>query len=232
MSANVVTLAQLCGKPEFHPPARLERNTEAVVLKHLSGRIGASQFPVTTSDLTTLIERYAQELDLYADLSSYGDVEGATFFRKGAKPLVKIAAALSEARNENRLRSTLAHEFGHVWLHDSLFQVRSQDPLFVEPRQVMQVSKKDGFGMKGDLFEYQAWFVCGALLMPQTEVRRIVGDLAVVANCYSGIYVYSDLGAEVIASAARHFAVSSDLARIRLLRGKFITDKEPAPSLF
>ncbi|HZH98580.1 MAG TPA: ImmA/IrrE family metallo-endopeptidase [Fimbriimonadaceae bacterium] len=187
---------------------------------------------MSTSDLTTLLEEYVSELDLYADLSDYGDVEGATFFAKGGKPVVKISAALSEAPNENRLRSTLAHEFGHVFLHDPMFQRRAQQGSFEEESPVLQVSFRDGFSSSTDLFEHQAWCVCGALLMPIGELSRIVGGMAAAANHYSDIYLYSDLGLRIHAFVAKHFGVSKDLAGVRLLRAKVVTDQQPRPALF
>src|SRR4051812_7822660 len=92
-------------------------------------RSGGIVLPIPTDALTKLIERDAADLDLYADLSSAGsagsDVEGVTTFIRGEKPRVHIAAELSEQeRLVHRLRTTLTHEYGHVWLHNPLWQPR------------------------------------------------------------------------------------------------------------
>ena len=51
------------------------------------------------------------------DEGERGEVEGVTEFQVGKKPRVLINRQLSEGRNmENRLRTTLAHEYGHVHL--------------------------------------------------------------------------------------------------------------------
>lgn len=232
MVPEVVTLTDLLGEPDFVPAQRLERDVETLLLRHLAKR-GEVTYPVSTNDLTTLLEKHVDELDLYADLSGYGDVEGATIFQKNAKPKVRIDASLSETPNENRLRSTLAHEFGHVILHDPMFQRRAQQQSFEsEQREVLQVSFRDGFAAAGDLFEFQAWCVCGALLMPITELSRIVGGMAAAANHYAEIYLHSDLGCRIHEFTAKRFGVSRDLARVRLLRAKVVTDKPPSPSLF
>src|SRR6185312_12486302 len=90
----------------------------------LKGLHGDVRYPVGTEDLKTLIERDTEDLDVYADLSSYGaEVEGVTEFNPGRRPSVKIRSQLTEdSRYENRLRTTLTHEYGHVRFHGYLFE--------------------------------------------------------------------------------------------------------------
>ncbi len=97
------------------------------LLESPSASVRGNSYPVETEALKTLIERDAEDLDVYADLSAYGhDVEGVTEFRPGSKPAVKIAAELTEdSKRENRLRTTLTHEYGHVRFHSYLFE---EDP--------------------------------------------------------------------------------------------------------
>ena len=235
MPSSVITLATLLGKPEFHPTKRMEFKAEDAVLSHIRSRRSTDLFPVTTDDLTTLLERHVEELDIYADLSPYGSgVEGLTIFLPSRRPIVKVACALSESRNENRLRSTLAHEYGHVVLHDPLFQRKAQDSLFDARSEFLQVSYRDGYSAPsgGDLFEYQAWFMCGALLMPLTELELRVQQLAERESSYSAIWQHSELGQAAIAHVADAFSVSEILARIRLIKAGLITEEEPSPSLF
>lgn len=234
MAASVVTLTELLGKPEFQPTKRLEGQCERTIIGHVQGRRASDIFPVTTDDLTTLLEQHVEELNLYADVTRFGQgVEGLTLFQPSKKPIVMISAALAEAKSDHRLRSTLAHEFGHVLLHDPVFQRKSQESLFDANLEVRQVCYRDGFRTSGgDLYEYQAWLVCGALLMPLTELSRVVDEAATKADQYSDIYLGSDLGVQVVDLVARRFAVSPDLARIRLLRASLVTETEPSPSLF
>ncbi len=52
-------------------------------------------------------------------------MEGVTDFCPGEKPTVRIAHQLSEEpRRENRLRTTLTHEYGHVKFHAFLWAVQ------------------------------------------------------------------------------------------------------------
>src|SRR5208282_4225053 len=97
----------------------LDRECEDIITRFLKERHGKVEYPVTTEDLTLLIESDTNDFDPYADLSGYGsDVEGLTEFRPGGKPNVKIAERLSnDERRENRLRTTLTHEYGHVRFH-------------------------------------------------------------------------------------------------------------------
>lgn len=236
MGSEFVTLAKLCGKPDFWPHKRLIACAETLVCNHLRKRkAGQALFPITVDDLTTLIEDHVAHIDLYEDISSYGTgVEGLTEFAVGCKPTVLIAPELSESRNQNRLKSTLAHELGHVILHDPMFQSKNQEGLFDSKVVVRQVSYRDGdvTESQGDLFEFQAWFFCRALLMPATEVQRLLQDLRTSENCYSDIWAESDLGTLAIQKLATHFGVSTALAKIHLLKTGSIVKNQPGPSLF
>src|SRR5262245_24186579 len=85
--------------------------------------VGRRQRPVTTDALMVLIEERAADLDVYADLTAEGaDVEAVTDFTPGQRPRVRISSRLSErTKREHRLRTTLAHELGHVVLHDFIW---------------------------------------------------------------------------------------------------------------
>ena len=105
-----------------YDPEELDYECEAIITKFLREKYGHIKFPISTEDLTVFIEQHAGSLDVYADLSSYGaGVEGVTEFHIGKKPNVKISQTLSEdSHRENRLRTTLTHEFGHVHFHTCL----------------------------------------------------------------------------------------------------------------
>ena len=65
-------------RPHYEPK-ELDRECENIVGKFLTRKYGKAAFPLSTDDLTQVIEREAEDLDLYADLSKYGaDVEGVT----------------------------------------------------------------------------------------------------------------------------------------------------------
>jgi len=108
-------------RPHYEPK-EIDTLFEHIVVGFLKARHGQVEFPFTTEDLTVLIEQETADLDPYADLSGYGaGVEGVTEFWPGRKPSVKIAKELAESdRRENRYRTTLSHEYGHVRLHGYL----------------------------------------------------------------------------------------------------------------
>ena len=97
----------------YYDQYELDAQCEQTVEGFQKGRSGSAAYPLTTDDLTVMIERDVRELDLYAGLSGEGaGVEGVTEFRPREKPTVRIARYLSESpASENRLRSTLAHEY-------------------------------------------------------------------------------------------------------------------------
>ena len=121
-------------RPHYEPD-ELNKTCESLVSEFLQRRHGRVKYPVSTEDLTVLIESSAGDLDLYADLSGEeGEVEGVTDFFRSREPSVRIASRLStDPRMENRLRTTLTHELGHVKLHAFMFEVERSASLFSSP---------------------------------------------------------------------------------------------------
>ena len=167
-------------RPHYEPK-ELDRECENIIAGFLKERHGAAKYPVSTDDLTVLIERDTESLDQFADLSSYGcNVEGLTHFQSGRKPRVRISASLSGDENrQNRLRTTLAHEYGHVRFHAYLWDLEppGADLLKSNPNASMQICYRDNIldAAQTDWMEWQAGYVCGALLMPASKVRELAG---------------------------------------------------------
>ena len=113
----------------YYEGEELDQECEGIISAFLKQQHGAITYPISTNDLTILIERETATLDLFADLSAEGeDVEGMTeFFRRG-KPAIYIDAALSAPGRENRLRTTLTHELGHVKFHAFLWTFETPSP--------------------------------------------------------------------------------------------------------
>jgi hypothetical protein len=107
----------------YYDRAELDSECEQIVSGFLLNKYGAIRFPLSTDDLTVMIERDTSDLDLFADFTfDGGDVEGATDFFPHKKPAVKIARELSLDNSRYlRLRTTLAHEYGHVKFHNFLW---------------------------------------------------------------------------------------------------------------
>lgn len=226
----------LAQRPHYKPE-ELDQACETIISDFLRSLYNEVKFPIDTEDLKKLIERDADDLDCYADLSGYGtDVEGVTEFRLGKKPVVKISAALTEDnRRENRLRTTLTHEYGHVHFHAYLFEMnRGQRQLFSTAQEERVVCKRDTIldASQTDWMEWQAGYVCGAILMPVTQVRAIARDLFTERNDFGPIMEDSATGRELIARVTEAFRVSQDAARVRLLKLNYLGRKHGQQSIF
>lgn len=219
-------------RPHYQP-GELEQICEDAVSSFLRERHGAVKFPITTGDLTVLIERDAADLDGYCDLED--GIDGLTDFFPRRKPNVKISARLQQSYLENRLRTTLTHEYGHVILHGFLFALDdSLQKLFDgAPKQTRNTCHREHIhGGALDWMEWQAGFACGALLMPQTELVRIVKSFRAAHDIpYAEIGVDSEPGRQLVAHVMDAFHVSQDAARVRLEQRKAIL-RNPVPGLF
>ena len=224
-------------RPHYQPE-ELDRECENIITKFLKDKYGKAEFPVTTDDLTLLIERDTDDFDSYADLTVYGnDVEGVTEFQPGKKPIVRISENLSnDDRRENRLRTTLTHEFGHVHFHTYLWEVEppGADLLQQNPNANKQICKRDTMldAIQTDWMEWQAGHVCGAMLMPISRLRRIVGAYQEANNLFGVIGTSSEHGQALIASVQEAFQVSADAARVRLLKLNILGTASAGRSLF
>jgi hypothetical protein len=224
-------------RPHYRPE-ELDRECEQIISSFLKARHGDATYPVSTEDLTRLIERDTEDLDLYADLSVYGpDVEGLTEFQPGTKPRVKISARLAEdERRQNRLRTTLTHEYGHVRFHAYLWEIEPPGPdlLRHKPNANKQICKRDNIldAAQTDWMEWQAGYVCGALLMPASRVRLLAGQYLESHGLYGVVGRTASHGKALIEAVVRQFDVSADAARIRLMKLGILGESSAGPSLF
>lgn len=211
----------------YYDAEELDGECERLVAAFLRDVHGKVEYPIATDDLTKLIERHVADFDSYADLSHYGPgVEGVTEFTPNKKPTVRIAADLAgEAHRENRLRTTLTHEFGHVHFHTWLFDQRSGGSLFptsVSRGDDVQVCKRDTIvdAPQNDWMEWQAGHVCGAILVPKRRARDLAAE---VAKCVSPpalgqITMATPFAHALIDAIVDRFQVSAECARVRAQR--------------
>ena len=223
-------------RPHYEP-AELDLECEKIITEFMKVGYGGLILPIATDALTRLIEQDAQDLDLYADLSVEGpEVQGVTDFFSGKKPKVRIAKELSEDRSrENRL-TTLTHEYGHVKFHGFLWQMDTQSPQMF-PEFLSKSSpkcKRDAIlnAPYTDWMEWQAGYICGALLMPITYIRRTVTVFFEENNLLGPLKETSAEASDLKAVIAETFQVSIDAARVRLLKLKHLSGSEVSPSLF
>ena len=159
------------------------------------------------------------------------------FTRFGAKgpEAVVVSRSLSEEGtgvSERRVKTTLAHETGHMLLHGHLFVLERRagsSPLVEEDldekRQMIlcrpgsvdaSLGPANAQRYDGRWWEYQANKFIGALLLPRRLAEQAVDDFVVSAGSL-GIRVLDDTRREEAANClAEVFDVNPSVARIRV----------------
>lgn len=219
-------------RPYFEK-GELDRLCEKTITQFLAERCSTISFPIATDDLTVLLEQHASDLDLYADLSSEGlDVEGVTHFNQTGKPSVKISDTLHATNRENRLRTTLTHELGHVLFHKGLWSYK-QFNLFADvlADDSHQCKRETILGAQHtDWMEWQAGYASGALLMPLSYLDKAVNNLFAQIDAPRPIAVASADGQRIIEATHEFFQVSKDAARVRLLQLEYLFEGPAIPN--
>ncbi|WP_051144384.1 ImmA/IrrE family metallo-endopeptidase [Nevskia ramosa] len=221
-------------RPYYTEP-ELDLECERVISDFLRKKYGRVEYPISTDDLTVLIEKKA-DLDAYADLSGEGhDVEGVTEFRPGKRPMVKISEYFGDqASRENRLRTTLTHEFAHVHFHGIMFDSELQScslfPATTKP--VINKCNRDSLlsAQETDWMEWQAGYACGALLMPISALNKVVLEFCANHSISpKGIGTLTALGQQLIAAVSMKFKTSNDAARVRLIKKGILVEGDRFP---
>jgi hypothetical protein len=197
----------------------LEERSETVIT-FLRERYGFERIPVPTEAFTVLIERDAEDLDLSANLSDREhDVFGVTYFLRGKKPHVQILRELWEQSwRVNRLRTTLAHEYSHVILHTWLYD-RLEAPM--GPQTCYWRTMLPSAGV--DWMEWQAGYLSGALLMPESFIRRAAEAYFRSREISRTVARDSREAAELTQRTSLIFEVSPEAAAVRLSQLGFLT---------
>ena len=206
----------------FYDQHELDAQCEEIVDGFLRSKNGVTAYPITTDDLTVMIERDVAELDLYANLAGDGrGVEGVTEFRRRRKPSVRIAKYLSaSAARENRLRSTLAHEYAHVVFHGFLWTLEGggRKPGQILPHYRRCQRSRVVAAPQTDWMEWQAGYAGGALLMPITPLRAMVEAALAESGGGKLVEAGTDRHDGLVQRIAEAFAVSRDAAAFRLTK--------------
>ena len=213
----------------FYSLEELDDLSESWILGFLLDRYGQTDFPVSTEDLTVMIESETSDLDQFADLTEEEqdgeEVQGMTVFYREKQPAVKISQHLaSQNQREHRLRTTLTHEFGHVKLHGGLWQFE-QLSLFSEPGPEPGPRCKRAEMLNAprtDWMEWQAGYISGAILMPVTHLKELVHAAFREWGAAGSIAVNSTEATALQQRVATRFSVSIDAARVRLSQLGFI----------
>ena len=224
-------------RPHF-TQEELDSECEEIITSFLQKKNGEITYPITTNDLEIFLERDAAELDTFADLSDLGEnVEGVTEFFPGQRPRVRISRFLKEdPRRENRFRTTLTHEYGHVHFHACLWELQAAQTNLFSPshRNIDTMScKRDNIltASSTDWMEWQAGYVCGSILMPKTYLRQLVTKFYTDHSVSSPPLPKSAFGLRLIENVAQKFQVSHEAAKVRLSQLKFLNNHDQGPSL-
>lgn len=207
-----------------YDPVELDRECEDIVASFLRARYGSVDFPISTNDLVILLEREASDVDLYADFTREGDdVEGLTEFWSGGKPRVRISKELSEQPwRENRLRTTLTHELGHVKFHTFVWHLDQRQQQFDidELKHADARCKRASIigGPKTDWMEWQAGYTSGSFLMPLSAITKVIRSFRTSTGLVAVPSAASEQGQDLIRIVQEAFQVSADAARVRLLQ--------------
>jgi hypothetical protein len=216
------TTGRFSQRPHYEQ-SELDQECERLITDFLMASYGHVILPVPTDALTKLIERDADDLDLYADLSEEGPgVEGVTTFFVDRKPRVRIAKELSEdERREHRLRTTLTHEYGHVFFHAPLWRAPVTQNMFPElVAGTSQSCHRDSIVAASpvDWMEWQAGYVCSSLLTPISRLMAIVEATFSELGLYGSALLGTPGGSKLIRRVMDQFDVSHDAARVRLIK--------------
>jgi len=212
----------------FYEAEELDYECENLISSFLYEKYGKVEYPVSTNDLTILMEQKTSELDIYADLSNEGEnVEGMTIFSRKCPPRVQISNLLSKSTNQaNRLRTTLTHELGHVIFHNFIWSFE-QPNLFAANLDNLTIRCNRETILNAryvDWLEWQAGYVSGAFLMPLSSVKGIVCKINTETNTFGKMSGISDIGQRMITQVQSVFQVSEDAARVRLLKLDYIEE--------
>lgn len=223
----------------FLRAGEIDRDCDRLVSSFLQQRYGEVRFPISTDDLTILVEQHCVSLNQYADLSEEGDdVEGMTCFLANEMPQILISALLTEhASRQNRLRTTLAHELGHAFYHRAVF-----DQLFAAPAHLFDAARIAARTVckratmldssEFDWLEWQAGYASGAILMPAPPLRRAIGDLLRDQGVHGAALIGTALAEEAEQYTMARFQVSFEAARVRLRKLGLLADTVGPPTLF
>lgn len=206
----------------YYESDELDYECEALISSFLVEKNGEVSYPISTNDLTILIERETSDLDLYADLTKEGvNVEGMTVFSPKIKPKVYISENLTTSSSRiNRQRTTLTHELGHVKFHNFIWVFQQATFLDRGSNNLTIRCNRDSIlnASAIDWMEWQAGYASGAYLMPITPLKTIVRRIYEETCANKTETVMSDTGRRLIAEVQTVFQVSEDAARVRLLK--------------
>ena len=221
----------------FYESGEIDSACDTLITEFLQKKYGCAEMPLRTPDLEMLLELHTSDFDPYADLNSEGeDIEGVTYFVENDLPAVKISERLSKYHwQENRRRTTLAHELGHVVFQSELInknktQNEEKDASSFQPircnRQNISAAKK------GDWLEWQAYYASGAYLMPLFFMRNLGEQIFNLLKLNGPFLLSSSPGHGFVDRVTRSCQVSAAAATVRLIQLGYLTRNEAIATIY
>ncbi len=207
------------------------------MMEDVRGRAGDDVF--TEGDGVDVDLALFHGFGLEADYVKLPDgVLGRTVFNSsGRVERVEVDRGLSDAAEHDRLarrrlRTTLAHELGHVACHPQLFIEDSvtpslfdptQEPERAMPRLMCREASVGSFKYSGEWWEYQANQCMVALLLPRRFFINKANEVLTSLDCASvEDAVERDQGEDVLRALANCFDVSFEATWYRLASTGFV----------
>jgi len=209
----------------------MDKLCQNIIYDFLRSRNCEIVFPISTGDLTVLVEQHTSDLDHAADLSMRGPgIEGVTDFVIGAKPVVLIDKKLSMSDDlwaQYRFRSTMMHEFGHVIFHNALVPLVLDTVVLNEvnlPRSCSCNETSMLLPQHVDWMEWQASYAASAFLMPVDSLLSLTNKLLKEWRAKERMCVQSRVGKDIISQVKKAFLVSPSAAKVRLLQLEVLSE--------
>ena len=196
----------------FYEDAAMEAAASALAREHIGDTL---KWPLTDDDLDTLADFSTASFDRGRDMSALGfEADAVTIFSQTGLPKMILSDALSTANMRLRRRMTIAHELGHIVLHQPLYGGdHRQLDLLSEYRAIPAYCHEAMSKATVDWCEWQASYFGGALLAPRAEIPQVLGEAGQSADSEQDGTVRA---IAMIAKIAKHFQISRDAARVRL----------------
>jgi hypothetical protein len=212
----------------FYDTQEIDENCDGIVIEFLTRKYGCVKLPIQTGDIELILGEHTSEFDPYADLTGEGkDIEGVTLFFKQKDPIVRISEILSRrSPDENRRRTTIAHELGHVIFHSILFQrIFSTETSGDNASQPVRCNRQNiSFPKKTDWLEWQAFYASGAFLMPISQMEIIAHEIFDLVKVRGPFHVDSSAGRGFLTRVASGCRISSAAATVRLIQLGYVTE--------
>lgn len=221
----------------YYDTAEIDANCDALITDFLNKRYGFAKMPLRTEDLEGLVEIHTSDFDPFADLSNEGDgVEGVTYFITNKAPVVKISNGLSKHYSqENRRRTTLAHELGHVIFHSELVNQNILPEGNDADRTIQPIRctrQNISAPRKADWLEWQAFYAAGAYLMPLSHIINLAQKIFDILKLVGPFLPSSSAGNGFLSRVVDSCHISSAAARVRLIQLGYLTENEAIATVY